>query len=956
MSTRSQTTNALTAEQPSDGEHITVRGARVHNLKNLDLDLPRDRLIVITGPSGSGKSSLAFDTLFAEGQRQYIESLSVYARQFLHQMERPDVDLIEGLQPTVSIDQRASIQNPRSTVATVTEIYDHLRLLYARLGVPHCYQCGAPIRQQTPEQIVESLLALPVGTKLILLAPLVRGRKGQHKDVFAAIRKAGFVRARVDGQLIDLETTPELAPRKNHTIEAVVDRILIRDGIRPRLAESVQLALGHGDETLMASYLPPSDSPQGQWHEDVFSTLYACPKCKLSYEELEPRTFSFNSPYGACPTCEGLGSLVKFDPELVIPDAQVSLSGGAVTAWKGMRHSDLRRRLADLQPLLELAGASVDTPFVELTPRGHQVLLEGQGTQLGLLALLEKDYVTAIDRKRREELESFRGPVTCPDCGGARLRPEARACRIDGRAIHEVTALPISAAEEFFAGLKFPPKDAPIAQPILAEIRKRLDFLMRVGVTYLTLDRPADSLSGGELQRVRLATGIGSGLVGVCYILDEPSIGLHPRDNQRLIDALRELQMQGNTVLVVEHDEAMMRTADHLVDMGPGAGVHGGRIVAQGTPGDVCADPNSITGKYLAGELQIDLPAQRRKVSKTRSLVIEAVTTNNLKNVDARIPLSVLVCVTGVSGSGKSSLVNETLARAVLQRLGNATLKPGPYRSLRGLTNIDKLIHIDQTPIGRTPRSNPATYVGAFDEIRKVFAGTREARQRGYKSGRFSFNLKGGRCEECQGQGIRKIEMNFLPDLVVTCPVCQGARFNRQTLEVQYRGRSIADVLDMSIDAAADFFANFAIIHRLLAGLQEVGLGYLTLGQSSTTLSGGEAQRIKLASELARVDTGRTLYILDEPTTGLHFDDVKKLLGVLNRLVDLGNTVLVIEHNLDVIKTADWIIDLGPGGGEAGGYITGEGTPEQIAAIADNSTGRYLRPLLRNGEAGGNRP
>ena len=931
---------------------IRIRGARVHNLQNVDLDIPRDRLVVITGPSGSGKSSLAFDTLYAEGQRQYIESLSVYARQFLHQMERPDVDLIDGLQPTISIDQRAGSQNPRSTVATVTEIYDYLRLLMARLGLPHCYQCGAPIRQQPPEQIVEDLLAMPAGTKAMIMAPIVRSRKGQHKDAFAAIRKAGFVRARVDGDVIDVENPPDLAPRKNHNIEAVVDRVVIRAGLESRLAESVDLAIRHGEGAVVVVHSAPAPADRAagsqqavEWREELFSTLAACPNCKLSFEEVEPRSFSFNSPYGACPECEGLGSRTQFDPDLVLPQPELSLAAGAIAPWKSTSGVLGKRHQKELAEFVERAGIDRELPLAEWKPKFREQLLGGDGKSFaGLLTMLEQEYVTATDPAKRERLEAFRGPVLCSQCGGARLRAEARACTLSGKAIHEIAALSVSKAKAWFAALEFAEEDQPIARPLVTDIAKRLDFLDKVGIGYLTLDRPADTLSGGELQRVRLATGIGSGLVGVCYVLDEPSIGLHQRDNGRLIDALRNLQQQGNTVLVVEHDEAMMRAADRLVDIGPGAGLHGGRVVAQGSPADVSDDPDSITGRYLSGRMQIPVPAVRRRVAKTRSISLEGATTNNLKDVDLRVPLGALVCVTGVSGSGKSSLINETLARALARRLGGVAAKPGPHRSLRGASQIDKLIEVDQSPIGRTPRSNPATYTGVFDEIRKVFAGTRESRQRGYRIGRFSFNVKGGRCEECQGQGVRKIEMNFLPDLTVVCPVCEGARFNRQTLEVRYRGRSIAEVLDMRIEEAIVFFENFPVIARVLARLQEVGLGYLTLGQSSTTLSGGEAQRIKLATELARVDTGGTLYILDEPTTGLHFDDIRQLLAVLNGLVDLGNTVLVIEHNLDVIKSADWLIDLGPEGGEAGGQIIATGTPEEIAALHRESHWEVLAP------------
>jgi len=937
-------------------EMLKIRGARAHNLRNVDLDLPRDQFVVITGPSGSGKSSLAFDTLFAEGQRQYIESLSVYARQFLHQMERPDVDVIEGLQPTISIDQRAGSQNPRSTVATVTEIYDYLRLLYARLGDPVCFQCGESIRQQSPEQIIEDLASLPPGTKLIVMAPMVRGRKGQHKEVFAAIRKAGFVRVRVDGEVLDVDQVGELAPRKNHQIDAVVDRIVVREGVEPRLAESTRLALTHGEGAVFVSYLTPeaahpADGSPHVWTEQLYSTLYACPNCKISFEELEPRTFSFNSPYGACPACEGLGTRLQFDPELLIPDPSLSLADGAVVAWKGSSPTDERKQKALTRDFLKAVGCDWKTPWEAWKPKAREQFFYGDGKEfVGLLNVLEQRFATTLEPTEREHLETFRAQVVCRDCGGARLKPEARACRFQGRAIHDVTQLSVRKARAWFAGLTFSAKAEPIARPILKEILSRLEFLEHVGVDYLTLERPADTLSGGELQRVRLATGIGSGLVGVCYVLDEPSIGLHQRDNQRLIDALRRLQEQGNTVLVVEHDEAIMRSADYLIDMGPGAGLHGGQIVAQGTPGEVAAHPNSVTGGYLSGRLAIEVPPRRRRVTKTHSIVVEGATMNNLKDVDARIPLSALVCVTGVSGSGKSSLVNETLAKALQRRLGGTGPRPGAHRSLRGVSQIDKMILIDQSSIGRTPRSNPATYTGIFDEVRRVFAGTREARQRGYKLGRFSFNVKGGRCEECQGQGVRRIEMNFLPDLTVPCPVCEGARFNRQTLEVRYKGLSIADVLELRVEEAESFFENFPQIVRSLSSLREVGLGYLTLGQSSTTLSGGEAQRIKLATELARVDTGKTLYILDEPTTGLHFDDIRKLLVVLNRLVDVGNTVLVIEHNLDVIKSADWIIDMGPEGGEAGGQILATGTPEEIAAVPDNATGRYLAPMLPSAE------
>jgi excinuclease ABC subunit A len=945
-------------------ECIRLRGARMHNLQNLDVDIPRNRLVVITGPSGSGKSSLAFDTLYAEGQRQYIESLSVYARQFLHQLERPDIDLIEGLQPTISIDQRAGSHNPRSTVATVTEIYDYLRLLYARLGQARCHQCGEPIRQQTPEQILETLLHLAQGTRMMILAPMVRGRKGQHKEVFEQIRKAGLLRARVDGTVVDVHDTAELDAKTTHNIEAVIDRVVVREGVRNRLAESIKLAVEQGDGAVLAVYEEKSKSGS-QWRDRLFSTLYACPNCKISYEELEPRTFSFNSPYGACPKCEGLGVRQGFDPELVLPDWSLSLAAGAVAPWKGATAAVMQKIQRRLHPFLVKTGIRWNTPLEKLSPKDRELLLsgsagshfsplpsgEGPGVRAGkrfegVLIMLEKEYVTTTSDTKRQRLETFRAEMVCDQCGGARLRAEARAVFVADKPINQVTAMTVSEAGKFFRNLQFGEEQQPIAGPLTVEILSRLDFLAKVGLSYLTLDRPAGTLSGGESQRVRLASGLGSGLVGVCYVLDEPSIGLHPRDNQRLIDSLGDLQQRGNTVLVVEHDETIMRQAHWLIDMGPGAGRQGGKIVAQGTPQTMAEDPNSLTGRYLAGCERIPIPVQRRRIAKTRTITLEGVTTNNLKDVAVQFPLSALVCVTGVSGSGKSSLLNETLARALVRRLGGLASKPGPHKSLRGASQIDKVVQIDQSPIGRTPRSNPATYTGLFDEIRKVFANTHDARQRGYKSGRFSFNVKGGRCEQCQGQGQQKIEMNFLPDLYVPCPVCEGKRFNRQTLEIRYRDRSIADVLDMLIDDAADFFQNFPAIFRLINSLQEVGLGYMSLGQPSNTLSGGESQRVKLAAELGRVDTGKTLYILDEPTTGLHFDDTRKLLAVLGRLVDLGNTVIVIEHNLDVIKTADWIIDLGPEGGQDGGYVVAAGSPEEIAALDDNHTGRFLREVL----------
>ncbi|MFO0903653.1 MAG: excinuclease ABC subunit UvrA [Pirellulales bacterium] len=934
---------------PQLDDLIRLRGARVHNLRNVDLDLPRDRLVVITGPSGSGKSSLAFDTLFAEGQRQYLETLSVYARQFLHSLERPELESLEGLPPTVCIDQRPGAQNPRSTVATATEIYDYLRLLYARLGEPQCYQCGASIRQQTPDQICERLMRLPEGTRLMLLAPLVRGRKGEHAAVFAQVRKAGFVRVRVDGEVYDLDHVPELSAKKDHVIEAVVDRIILKPDGQSRLGESIRLAIKHGQGLAIACFYESPNgvaSAGGKWRDELYSTQFACPHCEISYEELEPRTFSFNSPYGVCPVCEGLGARVEFDPELVVPDASLAIEQGAIAPWRG-RKSSARKESKEFEAFLQQEKLDATLPWEAWKPADRERALYGDGKDFaGLLLFLEKELATATDSEWKEWLEAFRGPVRCTACRGSRLRPEANHVRFAGRTIHEFTQLSVREARETCGAWSATDENVPILTPLQSAIASRLEFLCHVGVDYLTLDRAADTLSGGELQRVRLATCIGSGLVGVCYILDEPSIGLHQRDNERLIEALRGLQRQDNTVLVVEHDEAMMRQADWLVDMGPGAGRLGGEVVAQGTPDAVCRDVRSLTGQFLSGAQRIETPAIRRKSAKSRSISLEGVRTNNLRDVSVQFPLGVLVCITGVSGSGKSSLINETLVPAMLRRLGQKAPKPGPYASLRGASAIDKVIPIDQTPLGRTPRSNAATFTGAFDDIRKLFAATREAKQRGFGASRFSFNAKGGRCEACQGQGMEKFEMNFLPDLYVECSACNGKRFNRPTLDVKFHGLSIAEVLDLPVDSALEFFSNVTQLLRPLQALHDVGLGYLPLGQPSNTLSGGEAQRVKLAAELARVDSGNTLYVLDEPTTGLHFDDIRKLLSVLGRLVDKGNTVIVVEHNLDVVKCADWIIDLGPDGGSGGGFVLAAGTPEDVASLEDNATGRFLREML----------
>jgi excinuclease ABC subunit A len=926
-----------------DRRAIRVRGARVHNLRDVDVDLPRDRLVVLTGVSGSGKSSLAFDTLYAEGQRRYIEGLSSYARQFLDQLERPDVDLVAGLPPTVSIDQKAGTSNPRSTVATVTEIHDYLRLLYARTGIPHCPSCGQAIRRQTPEQMVAGVLGMQQGRKVLVLAPLVRGRKGQHLDAFRAIRRAGLLRARVDGQVVEIQDDPpRLAKTKPHDIEAVVDRLVVRDGIRPRLAESIDLALKLGEGSVLLS----AQADAG-WEDRLLSVNFACPSCGAGFEELEPRTFSFNSPYGACPTCDGLGTLASFDPDLVIPDRSKSLAEGAVAPWREPRKK--AHGAADLGhsvlAFLDRHRLTADKPL-DAWPAGLVGrFLQGEPEHKfpGLLAELERAYNEAKTEARRAAMEAYRARTTCPDCGGARLRPEARAVTVGGRPIHEVSDLPIGESRLFFEGLRFEPPLDLVGPPLVREIVRRLEFLDRVGLGYLTLARGADTLSGGELQRVRLATQIGSGLVGVCYILDEPTAGLHPRDTGRLLDSLRELRDQGNSVVVVEHDEATIRAADWLIDLGPGAGPDGGIVVATGPPDDLSVTGESLTARYLRHEDRFEGPPHDRLARSPGWIVVVGASERNLKAIDARIPLGALTCVSGVSGSGKSTLVHDVLARAVRRALERSGPRPGAHERVEGLGAIDKMIEIDQTPIGRGPRSTPATYTGVYDEIRKVFARTREAKLRGYSASRFSFNVKGGRCEACEGQGMRRVEMNFLPDLYVLCESCRGKRFNRQTLEIRFKGRSIGDVLDMRVDEARAMFDAQPKVIRGLDALHEAGLGYITLGQSSTTLSGGEAQRVKLAAELGRAATGRTLYILDEPTTGLHHADVGRLLHVLHRLADLGNTIVVIEHNLDVIRTADWVIDLGPEGGDAGGRVVAAGPPLAIAEADESHTGRFLR-------------
>ena len=924
---------------------IVIKGAAAHNLKRLDLRIPRDKLVVITGLSGSGKSSLAFDTIFAEGQRRYVESLSSYARQFLEQMQKPEVESVEGLPPTISIEQRTGISSPRSTVATTTEVYDYLRLLYARAGEPHCPLCGRPIRQQSPEQIVEAILALPRGIRIMVLAPMVRGRKGEHREILDRIGREGLVRARVDGQAYPLEDTPKLDKRRLHTIEAVVDRLVVDPHERSRLHDSVEIALALGEGLVIVSRA----AGEG-WDDTLYSQHYACPECGVGIEELAPRLFSFNSPYGACPTCSGLGTCMEFDPDLIVPDRSLSLAQGAIHAWRrGEAMASWYNRA--LERFCRDFGVATATPFEKMPAGTRRVLLHGSEEATGasfkgvIPELAERFRKTESD-SLKARLMGYMGELPCSVCKGARLRPEARAVTVGGKAIHELAALPIVDAHRFLTGVRFSPEKAAIAQPILKEAGKRLQFMIDVGIGYLTLDRPSGSLSGGEAQRIRLATQVGSGLVGVCYVLDEPTIGLHQRDNARLIATLRNLQALGNTVIVVEHDEQTIRSADHVIDLGPGAGLHGGHVVAQGTLDDILAAPASLTGQYLSGRLAIQTPKQRRRVSKRKALVVRGAAANNLKRIDVAIPLGGIVCVTGVSGSGKSTLVNDVLHRALMRHFHASRAKPGEHRTIEGIERIDKVIIIDQSPIGRTPRSNPATYTGVFDDIRRLFAALKDSKVRGYQPGRFSFNVKGGRCEACEGQGTKRIEMHFLPDLYITCEACRGHRYNRETLDIRYRGKSIADVLDMQIEEALAFFNAFPRVKRVLQTLHDVGLDYMALGQSSTTLSGGEAQRIKLSTELAKVATGNTLYILDEPTTGLHFADISRLLDVLARLADRGNTLLVIEHNPDVIKCADWIIDLGPEGGDEGGRIVAQGPPEAIAADPASYTGQVLAGYL----------
>jgi excinuclease ABC subunit A len=939
---------------------IRVTGASEHNLKNIDVVVPRDKMVVITGISGSGKSSLAFDTLYAEGQRKYVESLSAYARQFLEQMQKPQVEHIEGLPPTIAIEQRSASSNPRSTVATTTEIYDYCRLLYARVGTPHCWVCGREITSQHTTQIVNAILARPEATKLQVCAPLVRGQKGEHRDIFIRIQREGFVRVRIDGVVYDIKNIPNLDKNKKHDIAAVVDRLILKEGVRIRLADSIETALKIGEGVVILMLQEPGDDKNnggnGYWQDVIFSEKYACPDHpEASLAELSPRLFSFNSPWGACRSCDGLGTILEFDPDLIVPDKSVSLENGAIDAWRkgGKRMNIFYNRL--IKRFCRTFGAGKSTPYEEIPAEARKILLCGTTDEdeqrygasfEGVIPNLQRRWETTTSEFVKARLHGYLSEQPCKSCHGARLRPEAIAVTVGGKSISEVSRMSIEEAVRFFEGLSLNEEQTQIAAQPLKEIRARLKFMMDVGLGYLTLDRTSRTLSGGEAQRIRLATQVGSGLVGCCYVLDEPTIGLHRRDNDRLLNILRKLCDIGNTVIVVEHDDDVIRAADYIIDIGPAAGEHGGEVVAVGSLDDICRVERSLTGQYMSGVKRIELPESRRKIVMNNCIEVRGAQENNLKNINVKFPLGVLTCVTGVSGSGKSTLVTEILLKGLMRRLYGSREKPGKHKNILGLSRVDKVIEIDQSPIGRTPRSNPATYTGVFDLIRALFAMTREAKIRGYKPGRFSFNVKGGRCEHCQGQGTKKIEMHFLPDVFVVCQECKGSRYNPETLQITYKGKNIADVLDMRIDDAKTFFTSFPKIIRLIKALCDVGLGYMTLGQSSTTMSGGEAQRVKLASELGKPGTGHTLYVLDEPTTGLHFADIHNLMNVLRRLTDLGNTVVVIEHNLDVIKMADYIIDLGPEGGLHGGQVIAAGAPEKIIHNEKSYTARYLKEKL----------
>ncbi len=940
-------------------EKLVVRGAREHNLKDVSIELPREALIVFTGLSGSGKSSLAFDTIFAEGQRRYVESLSAYARQFLGQMDKPDVDFIEGLSPAVSIDQKSTNRNPRSTVGTITEVYDYFRLLFARAGRPHCPQCGKAVSRQSPQQIVDQILTMPATTKFQVLAPVIRERKGEFVDLFAELVTQGYSRARVDGETISLTEPPKLKKQEKHTIEVVIDRLTAKAESKSRLTDSIETALKLGNGLVLLDFV---DAKAGE-KEHTYSEHLACHDCNLSFEELEPRSFSFNSPFGACPECTGIGTRLEVDEELIIPDDSISINDGAIAPWSGGQSSEYFLRL--LEALAKELKFSLDSPWKKLSAKAKDAIINGFEYEVhvkyknrygrvrnystgfeGVVPFIHRRHSETDSDYSRDKYEAYMRQTPCPACKGARLKPEVLAVTLGGKSIAEVCALSIDECASFLKEVKLNKREAQIAERVMKEVHARLGFLLDVGLDYLSLDRPAATLSGGEAQRIRLATQIGSGLVGVLYVLDEPSIGLHQRDNRRLIDTLTRLRDLGNTLIVVEHDEETIRTADWVVDIGPGAGEHGGRVVVSGSYEELIASNESITGAYLSGRKSIEIPQQRRAVDPKRQLVIKGAKENNLKDIEVSIPLGLFVSVTGVSGSGKSTLVNDILYTTLANKLNGARLVPGRHRTVTGIDHLDKVVHVDQSPIGRTPRSNPATYTGVFDKVRALFAETTEAKVRGYQQGRFSFNVKGGRCENCSGDGTITIEMNFLPDVYVPCEVCHGARYNRETLEVHYKGKTIAEVLDMPIEIAHQFFESVPTIARYLKTLCDVGLGYVRLGQSAPTLSGGEAQRVKLATELQRRSTGRTIYVLDEPTTGLHFEDVNKLLGVLKRLVETGNTVIVIEHNLDVIKSSDWVIDMGPEGGFRGGTVVAEGTPEDVAKVKGSYTGEFLAEIL----------